>query len=120
MKKLILALILCTSFSSYATQYCYDEAVFAVMKMERDVKACDENLSTKPLKRLIRKLQRVHPGYSLKIRNAMSKLYGYMHTDLAYKYAETEDVQKCVKKLEYNKFDNLKIEVMDAMVLCGL
>ena len=110
------------SFSAFATQYCYDEAVFSVYDLKEKIQECDSEIPTKELDKLIDKLQGPVIGYTARVKKAMKKTYGYMHTDMVYKYAKDKDeeTKKCLRRLEYKPFDEVKVNVMDAMVLCGL
>lgn len=122
MKKLLLALLILGSISASATQYCYDDAVFSASNLQEAIKKCDQNIDTQILDKFINKLQRVSPGYGIKLRNNMSKLYKFMHTDIHYKHIDKEDkeVHACIYRVSDKKFNQLKIAVMDAMVTCGL
>lgn len=122
MKKILLGLMLLSSFCAFATEYCFDQAVFSVYDLKEKIEKCDSDIPTKRLDTLIDKLQGSVIGYGSRVRKAMKKTYEYMHTDMIYKYAQDKDesVKKCLRRLEYKPFDAVKVEVMDAMVLCGL
>lgn len=114
--------MLLSSFCASATEYCYDQAVFSVYDLKEQIEKCDRDIPTRELNKLINKLQGSTIGYTLRVKKAMKKTYEYMHTDLLYKHASDKDeaTKKCLRKIEYKPFDAVKVEVMDAMVLCGL
>jgi hypothetical protein len=122
MKSLILAsAILFVSSGASANEYCFDRASQAVYQFEEQIQKCDPSIDTQPIKALQQALQGSVLGYGIRVKNKMSKVYGYLYTTLPYRKDQplSEEAKKCVEKLGYAAFDQVKAKVMDAMVLCS-
>ena len=121
---ILIALTLFTSTTVHANEYCYDRAVMAVDHFKESILNCDSSLDVEPINALENSLSSFLVGYGARVVNKMSKVYTHLYTSLPYgKVGDKEiptEVKKCVEKLGYGEFDQVKAKVMDALVMCRI
>ncbi|MGE3609298.1 MAG: hypothetical protein AB7I27_06900 [Bacteriovoracaceae bacterium] len=117
----LISLLFIFSGTAFANQYCYDRALSVVEEFKGKILECDSSIDLRPLSLLQGTLQSTMIGYSIRVRNQMSRVYKFINTDLPYgqQHPLPEEVKSCVLKLSYDEFDKVKVAVMDAIVICG-
>lgn len=121
MKKFWMAAIIGCVFtnSAFATQNCFDKALLETERFAQKLQACDANVDVKPLMELEKALQSSIIHYGPRVLNKMSAIYEHLYTDLPYEESKlSAEAKKCIQQLGYADFDQLKIEVMDAIIVC--
>jgi len=118
MKSITLLITLTFSASSFATSYCHDEAQFATFDTMEAVELCSKDLKLSKFKKLNRRLASTsfNPLYAKRVVSAMKGLAKFFYSD-SYKI-EDKSVRNCLRAVSKREYQELKKEVMEAMIMC--